>query len=116
MNDDLNTPRAVAALFGLVTQLSPVLKADGVTSASAMCVLDLLIEVNGVLGILYPVPSYAHFNEDDSGEGIPQEILELVKRRSDAKAAKDWTTADECRDAVASMGFKITDVKGGDST
>lgn len=119
MNDDLNTPRAIASVFGLVKKLTPLLKEDSVTRASAMRVTELMSSLDDVLGIMYDVPSYDATDptvEDvvEGDEPIPEEVLQLVQRRTEAKASKDWAAADECRAAVSALGFTIADVKGGD--
>ena len=51
--------------------------------------------------------------KDDDG-GVPDDIMELVRKRTAAKEAKDWAVADELRDAVAAAGYTIKDVKGGE--
>jgi cysteinyl-tRNA synthetase len=41
------------------------------------------------------------------------EMLELVRRRDEARAAKDWTTADELRERLQSMGLEVMDTPEG---
>ena len=52
--------------------------------------------------------------EEDGGEQeVSQEILELVEKRSAAKKAKDFKTADEIRDQLKNMGITLIDTKEG---
>lgn len=44
---------------------------------------------------------------------IPQEILDKVKLRDDAKAERDFATADSIRDELHALGYKIEDTPQG---
>ena len=46
-------------------------------------------------------------------ESAPDEIVELAKRRADAKAAKDWATADALRNHIDAAGWTVLDGKDG---
>ena len=122
MSDDLNTPRAGAALFGLVKAVQPLINSDTLTPPAAAVVSECLDAMNGVLGVFYELPpDYVASALATTGQGggaadsaVPDEILELVRKRTAAKEAKDWAVADELRDAVAAAGYTIKDVKGGE--
>jgi len=45
---------------------------------------------------------------------VPESVMDLVRQRTSAKEAKDWTAADALRDAIAAAGFAVKDVKGGE--
>ena len=44
---------------------------------------------------------------------MPPEVAELARRRDDARAAKDWATADALRDELQAQGWKVEDGAGG---
>ena len=44
---------------------------------------------------------------------VPPEVAELARRRDDARAAKDWATADALRDELQAQGWKVEDGAGG---
>lgn len=46
------------------------------------------------------------------GEGLIPEVQDLVDRRAKARLAKDWQTSDVLRDALALVGYTVSDVKG----
>ena len=46
-------------------------------------------------------------------EEIPQEILDLVEERKQARANKNWAKSDELRDLIQSKGYEIKDTKEG---
>jgi cysteinyl-tRNA synthetase len=44
---------------------------------------------------------------------VPEEVRALAARREDARAAKDFATADELRDRIAALGYRVADRPGG---
>jgi len=86
LDDDFNTPKALALLFG----------APAEASGSVAEVLDVL-----GLGRL----------ADE--QQAPAELLELARRRDQARAARDFALADELRDQIERAGFEARDTAGG---
>ena len=101
MDDDLNTPDALAAVFELVKDIN-TLGADASADAlkTAAATFD---ELTGVLGLLY----------NRKTEEIPAEVMELVNKRAEAKKAKDWPTADALRAQITEMGYVVEDTPQG---
>lgn len=95
IDDDLNTPEALAVLWEL-------LKSDNPPSAKA----ETLLKFDEVLGL--DIKKYL-------GKKIkpPKEVLLLVKKREAARETRDWKTADELRKQVKKLGFEIEDTAGG---
>ena len=103
MDDDLNSPRAVAALFDLVNEVEPLLN-EGKLDRSVACQVDALIEeVDQVLGVFYRLP------EDEEEVEIPPELQVLAEERDEARKTKDWAKADEIRDQIEEMGYALAD-------
>ena len=46
-------------------------------------------------------------------EEIPQEILDLVEQRKQARENKDWSKSDELRDIIQNKGYQVKDTKDG---
>ena len=102
MDDDLNTPDALAAIFDLVKDINTLSDAsDKVTLETAAKTFD---ELTGVLGLLY------NRKKTDS---IPAEVTALVEERAAAKKAKDWGRADAIRAQLTEMGWSVTDTAQG---
>lgn len=101
MDDDLNTPDALAAVFELVKDIN-TLGADASADAlkTAAAIFD---ELTGVLGLLY----------NRKTDEIPAEVMELVNKRAEAKKAKDWPTADALRAQITEMGYVVEDTPQG---
>ncbi len=98
MDDDLNTPRALAALFDLTRDINRVAAAGGDTADARA----LLRELCGVLGFTLSAP------ETSSQEAAPFIDL-LVAVRSELRAAKQWQLSDRVRDGLLELGIEIKD-------
>mmetsp|Transcript_15337 Transcript_15337/g.22346 ORF Transcript_15337/g.22346 Transcript_15337/m.22346 type:complete len:646 (-) Transcript_15337:29-1966(-) len=84
-------------------------------------VRDAMHQMDQVFGIFYEVPKEKNDDgskkdeKDEPAEdsSIPDEVMELVQSRTDAKEAKDWDLADSLRSRITELGFAVKDVKGG---
>lgn len=125
MSDDMNTPRASAAFFSVITNTEKYLKKSQLSKEAAEAIVQAIEHMDTVFGVLYEVP-VAYFNEEailaDSidktialplGE-VPPEVIELAEHRVKSKSEKDWAKADQLRESIAEAGFTIKDVKTGE--
>lgn len=101
MDDDLNTADALGAIFELVKEINIVLENPKSNKGLAL-IFSCLEELTNVLGLSF-----------DEENDIPEEILELVEKRTQAKAEKNYQLADELRDEIVSRGYKLTDTAQG---
>ena len=101
MDDDLNTPDALAALFELVKDINT--GSANADRASLEYAAKMFDELTGVLGLLY----------NRKKDEVPAEVTELVQQRADAKKAKDWATADAIRDKITALGYTVKDTAQG---
>ena len=94
INDDLNTPRALAVLWKVVDSedLRPGEK------------LPLINEFDRVLGL--------GLSEIET-EVIPEEVEELANQRDQARRGKDWKKADELRKLISEKGYEVLDERDG---
>jgi len=105
MNDDFNTPEALAVLFELIKESNRHGK-QGVIYA------DLVRELGLILGILQQDPEvFLQGRADESFSA--QEIEKLIQERLEARANKDWSRADEIRDLLAQHGVVLDDGRSG---
>jgi cysteinyl-tRNA synthetase len=130
--DDLSMPRASASLFSLVkaaeNEFKRLLKEGPDTKLDTMglqCIGNAIRQMDRVLGIFYEVPmtveekkaadiAAGENGSDHDSSIIPDEVMQLVVQRTEAKESKDWELADSLRRRVTELGFEIKDVKGGD--
>ena len=101
MDDDLNTPDALAAIFEFVKEINTL--SDAADKASLQAAADMFDELAGVLGLVY--------NRKTSA--VPQEVLDLVEERTAAKKAKDFARADAIRAQLTEMGWSVADTAQG---
>ena len=112
LDNDLNTSLAITAIYdalkaktGAATKLAAIGDFDRVLS------LDLLAKADAVRKAqAAQVKAVGEFLID--GEGDPT-IDALVKRRIDAKKAKDFALADQLRDELKAQGIAVTDLPNG---
>ena len=106
MDDDMNTADAITSVYTLVRILNTHLTAKDVPAGSLREAADMICELMGVLGL-----DIRALLDQDSG--IPQEVMELVNQRMEAKKNKDFAKADALRDQVSEMGYQIKDTPQG---
>lgn len=95
LNDDLNTPKALAAMWRTVDSDYP-------SHAKAAT----LVWMDRVLGLSL---------DEVIGKPleIPNEIQILAKRRDDARLQKDWSESDRLRAEIETLGWKVEDSSQG---
>lgn len=122
MDDDLNTPNAVAALFDYVSSLytNHIEQADDL--GSVLAVYRTLVRHLAVFGIeiadaaLYPelFGDYAQPQESSAtGRGGDDVIDRLLAMRTAARAAKDFAKADAIRNLLTEAGVALEDTPQG---
>ena len=102
MDDDLNIAPALAALFTLVKEINRLQAEGKMTDSGAESTIDFLKSIDQVLGIL-------EFEEPESDT----EIDELVRKRQEARAKRNFELADEIRNQLKSMGIQVEDTADG---
>ena len=102
MEDDLNTADALAALFNLVRDINTLIANDAGKEALEACAAEF-DELSYVLGLVY----------NRNTDNLDSEIEELIEKRTAARKAKDFKTADEIRDKLKEMGIILEDTPQG---
>ncbi|MEE4262807.1 MAG: cysteine--tRNA ligase [Desulfobacteraceae bacterium] len=94
VNDDLNMPRAMAAVQEL-------LKSNLSDGQKYTTVLDF----DRVLGL--------NLDRLDQPEDLPSEVQTLVEERQRAREAREWEASDRLRDEIQALGYVIQDTPEG---
>ncbi|MEK6900163.1 MAG: cysteine--tRNA ligase, partial [Nanoarchaeota archaeon] len=90
INDDLNTPKALAVLW-------ETLKDDSLEDIDK---ISLILEFDKVLGLnLKPIKK--------EKTSIPEEVKDLAELRQLARINKDWKKADELREKIKELGYIV---------
>ena len=107
INDDLNTPKAFAALFELVRHANAWMQGGDVPPANAAAILNVFRRMDSVLGVIF-------FGKSEKAE-VPPEIQALLNQRAEARKAKNWAESDRIRDEIAAAGWVVKDSRDGQS-
>ena len=109
LEDDLNSPKALAEFFALAKQLNKASAADDRQRLAAA-----MYAAGDLLGLLQMDPEQ-WFAGDVAGEGelTAADIEALIAKRNAARAARDFAAADSYRDQLSSAGIKIEDSAAG---
>lgn len=94
VNDDLDTPRALALLWD-------VMKDENMTNADKRATI---LDFDKVLGLGF---------EKIKADVIPEEVVVLVSEREQARTNKDFQKSDELRAQINSLGYEVKDTGEG---
>jgi cysteinyl-tRNA synthetase len=111
MDDDLATPAAVAAIFDTVREGNKLL-ADGASDALRGNVASVRTMLD-VLGLDPYDPHWSTGAADDLTPVVDALVRGLLEQRAEARAAKDFATADAIRDRIKAAGIEIEDTPSG---
>jgi cysteinyl-tRNA synthetase len=112
MDDDFNTPEAIAALQGLARELNTA-SANPTSSHKAKLLAGELRALGGVLGILRVAPEQWFRAGAAAGGLTDAEIDALIEARNVARKARNWPESDRIRDELAAAGVILEDKPGG---
>jgi cysteinyl-tRNA synthetase len=107
MDDDLNLPEAMGAVFTLIRTLNRELDSAELDEASHQALIAFLDEVDDVVGVLTLVERERSVSQPSTEE------LALLEAREAARAARDWTESDRLRHALADLGIGVDDTPQG---
>ena len=101
MDDDLNTPNGLAAIFDFMNKVNK--EETKLNSLDASVILKTFIDITDVLG----------FNVHVRKESLSGEALDLFNRRCEARKNKDWALADELKARLADLDYAVKDTPEG---
>jgi len=102
MDNDLNVPMALGALFAFVRKVNGLIDKGAMDEAQVARVMDLMRVVDCVLAVV----DFSPGAEDAATEA-------MVRQRDEARTRKDWAAADAVRDKLAGMGVQLIDTASG---
>jgi cysteinyl-tRNA synthetase len=112
MDDDFNTPGALAEIFAFVREIN-TLVGDVGGAAVLREALAVLTELVGILGV-----NLTDAGAAGEGAGLTSDTLKgviefLLELREEARKSKDFAKADQIRDRLTQIGVEVSDTKDG---
>lgn len=104
MDDDFNTPAAVAAVFTLMRAANPLIEKKTLSATSAKAILLLIKDMERIIGV--PLTNTISTR-------IPQAITALAQERNTLRKQGKWAEADMVRARISEQGYVIKDTKEG---
>jgi cysteinyl-tRNA synthetase len=110
LEDDLNTPRALAVLHNAIKSTNGYLDENNntMTALTLEKIKKLFHDFNTVFNIISP-----ELSSSDVKSGIPDEISDLLDKRNEARKQKNYSLSDSLRDQIMAAGYVIVDTPSG---
>jgi cysteinyl-tRNA synthetase len=102
MDDDLDTPRALASLFDFIKEVNVLIANNELSQKDGSELREVFEEVDGIFGII-----------KKREEKLPKELKALVDEREKARKAKDWKKSDKLRAQLREKGIILEDLPDG---
>ena len=102
MYDDLDTSKALEAMFNLVSAINKAMETKEFSTENAKDILAIMTDFDNVLGVL----------ESEEIE-LTDEQKQLIDKREKARKEKNWDEADKIRDKLDKLGIVIEDTGKG---
>jgi cysteinyl-tRNA synthetase len=110
MDDDLNTPRALAALFAFQREVNPLIDSKKLTRGDYKLITVSLARLDDVLGFM----QFGRETPAATGKrGEGSDIQALVDEREGARKMKDFARADAIRERLKERGVVVQDTPDG---
>jgi cysteinyl-tRNA synthetase len=107
MDDDFNTPQAIAVLFEIAKELNVVKDNNKEQAIELAATLKTL---GGIIGLFQLAPSAFLQGQNDEDEVAVIEAL--IEQRNQARVDKNWASADDARDKLNAMNIVLEDSAG----
>lgn len=104
MEDDFNTPKAIAVIFELINQGNILISQNKLSLIEAKEILNFLREIDQFFNFIF---------WKKTKEKIPKEVLKLARQREDCRKKANWKEADKIREKIKELGYWVEDTKEG---
>ncbi|MEE8340898.1 MAG: cysteine--tRNA ligase [Candidatus Neomarinimicrobiota bacterium] len=101
LDDDLNTPEALAIFFEWLRNTNSQIDDDSLKDKAVIEAVNFVEKFNSVFDLLI------------EKSAVPTKIKDLVQKREEARKEKNWAKADSIRDQILGMGWVLEDLADG---
>ncbi len=103
MDDDLDTPKALASVFDVVNETNRLMELGKLSRRNLREVFRFMVDIDRVLGL----------GLGRVAEGVPKSVERLVEKREKLRKAGKFDEADRIRKDLAERGYEIEDTPDG---
>ncbi|MDP4006981.1 MAG: cysteine--tRNA ligase [bacterium] len=104
LEDDFNTPKAIAVVFDIITKGNILLAKGNLSKTDSKTILNFLKEVDEIFGFIF---------SKEKKTVIPLNILNLLDEREKYRKEAQWQKADTIRKKLLGQGWQIDDTSQG---
>jgi len=104
MEDDFNTPKAMAIIFELINRGNALMAENKLTQTDAKDILQFFKKIDRYFNFIF---------WPEKKERFSQEIINLVEKREKYRKKNNWRKADEIRKQIQKLGWRVEDTKTG---
>ena len=97
LDDDLNTPEAIAIFFDWLRNTNAKIDANNISNIEIASALNFIEKFNSVFDLIA------------KKSDVPSEVIKLVNEREEARKNKDWAKADSIRNNILTLGWIVED-------
>ena len=101
LDDDLNTPEAIAIFFDWLRNTNAKIDANNISNIEIASALNFIEKFNSVFDLIA------------KKSDVPSEVIKLVNEREEARKNKDWAKADSIRNNILTLGWIVEDKPDG---
>ncbi len=101
LDDDFNTPKALAALFEIISYTHTLLSNNQLTKPQTKNIEIFFKQIDGIFGII----DWSALKTS----ATPLEVKILLKKREQLRKGKKWQEADVMREEILKLGYVVED-------
>lgn len=105
MDDDLNTPKAMAEIFTFISEVNGIIDEGKLSKEDSKKIIDFMLDIDRVLGLKME----SAFIEKE----LEDEIKLLIEERNQARKDRNYALSDEIRDQLKEKGIILMDTPRG---
>jgi cysteinyl-tRNA synthetase len=102
INDDLNMPNALAAMFDMIREVNRAIDERKISQQNLKEVYDQMMEFDKILGML-----------EIKEEELPEDIKKLIEQRNEKRKEGNFEAADKIRKSIEEKGYLVEDTPEG---